>query len=95
MEWSFAPVLGNIELLLLGLLSTLKITGIALAFGVPLGLALALSRLSVVRPVSVVAVSTRRSRRESRGIPFAVIRWAKATCRNRTRFGDGHQSDAV
>lgn len=55
MEWSFAPVLSNIDLLFLGLLNTLKITGLALLFGVPLGLGLALSRLSVFRPLSMVA----------------------------------------
>ena len=45
-RWDFGPVWANAELLLLGLWHTLQVTGTALAFGVPLGLALALMRLS-------------------------------------------------
>lgn len=55
MEWNFAPVLSSFDLLLLGLWNTIKITGLALGFGVPLGLVLALSRLSQFRPLSMVA----------------------------------------
>jgi len=44
-EWDFAIVLRDYDLLLLGLLNTLKVTGLALLFGVPLGLLLALGRL--------------------------------------------------
>src|SRR5204863_2298649 len=44
--WNFAPIWANADLLALGLLNTLKVTGAALAFGVPLGLVLALLRLS-------------------------------------------------
>jgi polar amino acid transport system permease protein len=44
--WNFAPVLANAGVLGQGLVNTLKVTGTALAFGVPLGLALALARLS-------------------------------------------------
>ena len=47
--WNFAPVWANADLLALGLLNTLKVTGAALAFGVPLGLVLALMRLSPSR----------------------------------------------
>jgi len=47
--WNFAPVWANADLLALGLLNTLKVTGAALAFGVPLGLLLALMRLSPSR----------------------------------------------
>ena len=54
-EWNFQAVLANSDLLLLGLLNTLKVTGLALLFGVPLGLILALLRLSTVRPLSGVA----------------------------------------
>lgn len=54
-EWNFHAVLANSDLLLLGLLNTLKVTGLALLFGVPLGLALALLRLSTVRPLSAAA----------------------------------------
>lgn len=44
-EWDFSVVFGNFDLLLLGLINTLKVTGLALLFGVPLGLILALMRL--------------------------------------------------
>ncbi|MDE0347671.1 MAG: ABC transporter permease subunit, partial [Boseongicola sp.] len=55
MEWNFLAVLRDFDLLMLGLLNTLKVTGLALLFGVPLGLALALSRLSTFRILSGVA----------------------------------------
>ena len=48
-RWDFAPVWAHADLLLLGLLNTLGITGTALAFGIPLGLALALLRLAPSR----------------------------------------------
>ena len=51
-EWNFQAVLADSDLLLLGLLNTLKVTGLALVFGVPLGLSLALLRLSRIRPLS-------------------------------------------
>ena len=51
-EWNFQAVLSDGDLLLLGLLNTLKVTGLALLFGVPLGLSLALLRLSGIRPLS-------------------------------------------
>ncbi len=54
-EWNFLAVLADYDLLLLGLLNTLKVTGMALLFGVPLGLTLALLRLSTFRPLSAVA----------------------------------------
>ena len=44
-EWDFSVVFGNFDLLLLGLVNTLKVTGLALFFGIPLGLVLALMRL--------------------------------------------------
>jgi polar amino acid transport system permease protein len=44
-EWDFWVVLSDFDLLLLGRFNTLKITGLALVFGVPLGLLLALLRL--------------------------------------------------
>lgn len=44
--WDFTPVFANAGLLALGLLNTLKVTGAALFFGIQLGLALALLRLS-------------------------------------------------
>ena len=57
-EWDFSVVLRDFDLLALGLLNTLKVTGLALLLGVPLGLLLALLRLYgnfVVRvPVGLV-----------------------------------------
>jgi polar amino acid transport system permease protein len=50
--WNFEPVLANAGLLAQGLVNTLKVTGTALAFGVPLGLALALARLSPRRALA-------------------------------------------
>lgn len=47
--WDFAPVWAHADLLALGLLNTLKVTFTALMFGVPLGLVLALMRLSPSR----------------------------------------------
>lgn len=44
--WNFGPVWAHADLLAAGLLATLRVTGTALAFGMPLGLALALMRLS-------------------------------------------------
>lgn len=54
-EWDFIAVLRDMDLLLLGLVNTLKVTGLALLFGVPLGLLLALSRLMKFKPVSMLA----------------------------------------
>jgi len=53
--WNFEPVLANAGVLAQGLANTLKVTGTALAFGVPLGLALALLRLSPRRWLSLPA----------------------------------------
>jgi len=44
-EWDFSVVFNNFDLLLLGLLNTLKVTGVSLSLGIPLGLVLALARL--------------------------------------------------
>ena len=54
-EWNFQAVLAHSDLLLLGLANTLKVTGLALLFGVPLGLALALLRLTKIRALSGTA----------------------------------------
>ncbi len=54
-QWDFAPVLANSGMLAVGLVNTLKITGTALALGVPLGLGLALLRLSRWRALSLPA----------------------------------------
>lgn len=50
-EWDFAIVFRDFDLLLAGLGNTLKVTALALLFGVPLGLAAALLRLS---PIALV-----------------------------------------
>ncbi len=44
--WDFTPVVANAGVLAQGLVNTLQLTGTALLFGVPLGLLLALLRLS-------------------------------------------------
>lgn len=51
-EWDFSSVFANTDLLAQGLLNTLTVTGTALAFGLPLGLALALAKLSGRRLLS-------------------------------------------
>ena len=50
--WDFTPVIANAPLLAQGLVNTLKVTGTALAFGIPLGLVLALLRLSPRKALS-------------------------------------------
>lgn len=45
-QWDFTPVLANAPLLVRGLANTLRVTGVALACGLALGLAFALLRLS-------------------------------------------------
>ena len=45
-QWDFSPVVANAPLLAQGLVNTLKVTGVSLACGLSLGLALALLRLS-------------------------------------------------
>jgi polar amino acid transport system permease protein len=50
--WDFTPVIANAPLLAQGLVNTLKVTGTALAFGIPLGLLLALLRLSPRKALS-------------------------------------------
>ena len=52
-EWDFAIVFRDFDLLILGLINTLKVTGLALLFGVPLGLFLALLRLFGSWPIKV------------------------------------------
>jgi len=54
-QWDFSVVWRNSHLLLWGLLGTLKVTGAALALGLPLGLTVALLRLSRARAVSLPA----------------------------------------
>jgi polar amino acid transport system permease protein len=50
-EWDFAVVFRDFDLLLAGLGNTLKVTGLALLFGIPLGLGAALLRLSTITVV--------------------------------------------
>src|SRR4051794_468636 len=54
-RWDFAPVIASAPLLAEGLVNTLKVTGVALACGLVLGLALALMRLSRHRLASLPA----------------------------------------
>ena len=54
-QWDFWSLWRDGDLLLLGLANTLKVTGVALCCGVTLGLALALIRLSTIRPASMLA----------------------------------------
>ena len=54
-EWDFSVILQNYNLLLWGLLNTLKVTVVALSFGIPIGLFMALLRLSSKRWVSMPA----------------------------------------
>ncbi len=54
-QWDFTPVLANSGMLAAGLANTLKLTATALAFGIPLGLGLALLRLSRQRVLSLPA----------------------------------------
>ena len=54
-KWDFAAVFLDFDLLLLGLLNTLKVTGLSLTFGVPLGLFLAVCRLSRIRLIGPLA----------------------------------------
>lgn len=54
-QWDFTPVLVNSGMLAAGLGNTLKLTLTALAFGVPLGLGLALLRLARWRILSLPA----------------------------------------
>ena len=53
-EWDFSVIWQNYNLLLLGLVNTLKVTIVALSFGIPIGLVLALLRLSSNRWVSML-----------------------------------------
>ena len=54
-QWDFAVVWRNSHLLLQGLANTLTVTGAALALGIPLGLVVALLRLSRARVLAVPA----------------------------------------
>lgn len=56
-EWNFEPVLRHKDLLIEGVLGTLKLSGSALAIAVPLGLILALMRLSRSKLISGVGAS--------------------------------------
>ncbi|QIE55094.1 amino acid ABC transporter permease [Pikeienuella piscinae] len=53
-DWNFLAVFADWEFLLLGLVNSLKVAGLALTFGVPLGLLIALGRLSRIRPLRIL-----------------------------------------
>ena len=54
-EWDFSVILQNYNLLLWGLVNTLKVTVVALSFGIPIGFFVSLLRLSSKRWVSIPA----------------------------------------
>ena len=54
-QWDFTPVLANSGMLAAGLTNTLKLTATGLALGIPLGLGLALLRLSRLRVLALPA----------------------------------------
>ena len=54
-KWDFSVIFQNYPLLLLGLLNTLKVTVVALCFGIPIGLFVALLRLSSRRWIAAPA----------------------------------------
>lgn len=56
-EWNFEPVLRNKDLLIEGIFGTLQLSASALAIAIPLGLVLALMRLSGIRPVEWIGTS--------------------------------------
>ena len=55
-EWDFAATLADMDLLMLGLWNTLQVFVLALAFGIPLGLGLALGRMSQIPVFSQVCL---------------------------------------
>ena len=55
-EWDFAATLADMELLMLGLWNTLQVFVLALVFGIPLGLGLALGRMSRIPVLSQVCL---------------------------------------
>ncbi|WOI57712.1 amino acid ABC transporter permease [Palleronia sp. LCG004] len=54
--WDFGPVLARFDMLLIGLLNTVKIAAVSIVLGVLVGLVLAMMRLSPRRLVSVPAL---------------------------------------
>jgi polar amino acid transport system permease protein len=52
-QWDFTVIFQNYNLLFLGLFNTLKVTAVALLFGIPIGLIAALLRLSKKRWIAV------------------------------------------
>lgn len=64
MQWDFSPIWANWELLALGFGNSLKVFAISLALGIPVGLLLALMRLSPLRLLSwpaLVVIEVMRS----------------------------------
>ena len=55
-EWDFAATLADMDLLMLGLWNTLQVFVLALAFGIPLGLGLALGRMSRIPVLSQICL---------------------------------------
>ena len=72
MEWNFLAVLRDFDLLLLGLVNTLKITGLALLFGIPIGLGLALARLSTMKILSGIEIKALQTTMQKEFRKFAL-----------------------
>ena len=66
-QWNFGPVWAHADLLAAGLLATLRVTGTALAFGIPLGLAF----FGLYYIISTVG----RVMAEDRAVPVPVGMW--------------------
>ncbi|MGR6431706.1 amino acid ABC transporter permease [Rhizobium sp. PAMB 3174] len=56
-KWDFSPVLERSDILLIGLLNTVKIAAVSIVFGVAVGMLLALMRLSDRRLVRAPAIA--------------------------------------
>ena len=54
-EWDFSPVFADFGLLAQGMANTLRVTLLALGFGIPLGFVLSLGRLSRLRALAIPA----------------------------------------
>jgi polar amino acid transport system permease protein len=56
-RWDFTPVFQHFDMLLIGLLNTIKIAAVSIILGVILGLVLAFMRLSIRRTLNIPAIA--------------------------------------
>jgi polar amino acid transport system permease protein len=56
-RWDFTPVFQHFDMLLIGLVNTIKIAAISIILGVVLGLVLAFMRLSIRRTLNIPAIA--------------------------------------